>query len=101
MKSFDLSEVGLNVLLSAKSMAILFGIWLAYRVAIALYNISPLHPLYHFPGPKLAAMGFFYEGYYDWILVGRYGHEIRRMHEVYGTALSPNRPAENIYNADT
>lgn len=89
MKSFDLSEVGLNVLLSAKSMAILFGIWFAYRVAIALYNISPLHPLYRFPGPKLAAMGFFYEGYYDWILVGRYGHEIRRMHEVYGTKLSP------------
>ncbi|KAK7732416.1 hypothetical protein SLS63_005094 [Diaporthe eres] len=83
VKSFDLNGLGLNALMSARTAAILFGIWLAYRVATALYNISPLHPLYRFPGPKLAAMGFFYEGYYDWILVGRYGHEIRRMHEKY------------------
>lgn len=98
MESSDLSGLGLNVLLSVKSMAILFGIWLAYRVAIALYNISPLHPLYRFPGPKLAAMGFFYEGYYDWILVGRYGHEIRRMHEVYGTVLSPKWSSEEHFH---
>lgn len=89
VKSVDLDGLGLNALLSARTMVIVFGMWLAYRVATALYNISPLHPLYRFPGPKLAAMGFFYEGYYDWILVGRYGHEIRRMHEIYGTLLSP------------
>lgn len=92
VKSFDLDGLRLNALLSARTIVILFGIWLAYRVAIALYNISPLHPLYRFPGPKLAAMGFFYEGYYDWILVGQYGNEIRRMHEIYGTLLSPKEP---------
>lgn len=89
VKAFDLDGLGLNALLSARTMVIMFAMWLVYRVAIALYNISPLHPLYRFPGPKLAAMGFFYEGYYDWILVGRYGHEIRRMHEIYGIFLSP------------
>lgn len=94
VKAFDLNGLGLNALLSARTMVIMFGIWLAYRVAIALYNISPLHPLYRFPGPKLAAMGFFYEGYYDWILVGRYGHEIRRMHEKYGTVFSPKRSSQ-------
>jgi hypothetical protein len=83
-KPFELNGVGLHGLVSAKGIAVLFGIWLGYRVAIALYNISPLHPLYRFPGPRLAAMGYFYEGYYDWIRVGRYGHEIRRMHKVYG-----------------
>lgn len=88
VKSFDLNGLGLNALLSARTVGILLGTWLAYRVAIALYNISPLHPLYRFPGPKLAAMGFFYEGYYDWILIGQYGNEIRRMHKKYGTLLS-------------
>lgn len=52
VKSFDLNGLGLNALLSARTVAILCGIWLAYRVAIALYNISPLHPLYRFPGPN-------------------------------------------------
>lgn len=84
LKSFGLDELGLNALLSSRSVALLFATWLAYRLAIAFYNISPLHPLYRFPGPKLAAIGFFYEAYYDFILVGRYGHEIRRMHEKYG-----------------
>lgn len=100
VKSFDLNGLGLNALLSVRTVVILFGIWLAYRVAIALYNISPLHPLYRFPGPKLAAMGFFYEGYYDWILVGRYGHEIRRMHEKYGIVLSPKWSNEDLPVAD-
>lgn len=73
-----------KALLSLSTVTLLFVVWLVYRVLIALYNISPLHPLHKFPGPKLAAMGYLYEGYYDFILVGRYGHEIRRMHEKYG-----------------
>lgn len=59
-------------------------VWLAYRIAIALYNVSPFHPLARFPGPKLAAASYLYEAYYDWWLVGRYGKVIARMHEVYG-----------------
>ncbi|KUI67678.1 Trichodiene oxygenase [Cytospora mali] len=35
-------------------------------------------------------MGYFYEGYYDFILMGRYGHEIRRMHEKYGPIVRIN-----------
>jgi hypothetical protein len=75
---------GSKALLSTTNFSFLFGAWLAYKALIALYNISPLHPLYRFPGPKLAAMGYFYEGYYDFILVGRYSHEIKRMHDKYG-----------------
>lgn len=66
------------------SLCNLVILWIAYRVAIAIYNISPLHPLFRFPGPKLAAMGYGYEAYYDFILVGRYTREIQRMHEKYG-----------------
>lgn len=68
------------------SIAYLGLLWLAYRSALALYNISPYHPLARFPGPKLAAASYLYEAYYDWWLVGRYGKVIARMHERYGMA---------------
>ena len=68
-----------------KSVAYLVVAWVAYRVGIALYNISHFHPLAHFPGPKIAAASYLYEAYYDWWLVGRYGKVIARMHESYGT----------------
>jgi len=59
-------------------------VYAGYKVLVALYNISPLHPLSRFPGPKLAAAGYFYEAYYDWMRGGRYTQEIKRMHEKYG-----------------
>lgn len=71
-------------LLSLRGVANLVGLWSAYRVGVALYNISPFHPLSRFPGPKIAAVSYVYEAYYDWILVGRYGKEIKRMHDKYG-----------------
>jgi hypothetical protein len=65
-------------------------------VCIALYNISPSHPLSHFPGPKIAAASYLYEAYYDWWCVGRYGHVIKSMHDQYGPIVrlvaSPDRP---------
>jgi hypothetical protein len=70
------------------AMLAVFGVWLTYRLARALYNISPYHSLHQFPGPKLAAMSFLYEFWYDGILWGRYTHEIERMHQKYGTATS-------------
>jgi hypothetical protein len=81
-------EAGSDQLLSARnSVAAVVGIlgcWLGYRVLLIFYNLSPFHPLARFPGPKIAAASYLYEAYYDWWLVGRYGHEIRRMHEKYG-----------------
>lgn len=62
----------------------LFGLWFGYRFLLALYNISPFHPLYKFPGPKLAAASFLYEAWYDLIKVGKYSWEIKAMHEKYG-----------------
>lgn len=70
--------------LSARTVLGLAGLWLLYQVAKALYNISPLHPLSHIPGPKLSAATYIPEFYYDVILFGRYTREISRMHEQYG-----------------
>jgi hypothetical protein len=74
----------LRGLASWNSALTLVGVWFGYRLLLALYNISPLHPLARFPGPKVAAASYLYEAWYDWILVGRYGHKIREMHERYG-----------------
>jgi len=73
--------------LNLRSGVILVGMWLAYQLLRAAYNISPLHPLHRFPGPKAASMSYLYEFYFDVLLWGKYTHEIRRMHQAYGVAL--------------
>ncbi|ESU07768.1 hypothetical protein SNK03_002696 [Fusarium graminearum] len=75
---------------SFKSVATLVGVWFLYRIFVALYNISPFHPLSRFPGPKIAAVSYLYEAYYDWWRVGRYGKVIRDMHERYGPIVRIN-----------
>ena len=75
---------------SLTGVAWLVALWIAYRITIALYNISPYHPLSRFPGPKIAAASYLYEAYYDWWLVGRYGKVIARMHEKYGPIVRIN-----------
>lgn len=62
----------------------LAALWVLYRLGLALYNISWFHPLYHFPGPKFAAMSFLCEFYYDVVLSGRYTRRIEQMHQKYG-----------------
>lgn len=80
----SLNSIALERLLSPSALLGFTGVWLGYRVALALYNVSPFHPLSKFPGPKIAAASYIYEAYYDWILMGRYGRRIEKMHEQYG-----------------
>ena len=76
------------VALTPIGLLFLAGLWVGYRLAVALYNICPFHPLASFPGPKIAAASYPYEAYYDWLLGGRYGHKIRAMHERHGESTS-------------
>ncbi|KXJ89734.1 cytochrome P450 [Microdochium bolleyi] len=64
--------------------------WLAYQLIKALYNISPLHPLHHVPGPALAAATYLPEFYHDVYLGGRYTHAIQKMHDTYGPLVRVN-----------
>lgn len=68
----------------SQAFAVLITAWLGYQLLKVLYNVSPLHPLSSIPGPRLAAASYLPEFYYDVILLGRYTHQIRRMHEIYG-----------------
>ena len=49
----------------------------------ALYRLV-LSPIADFPGPRLAALTFWYEFYYDVVLQGRYTWKIKDLHERYG-----------------
>jgi cytochrome P450 len=80
----------LTSIVSLTGIGWLVALWITYRIAIAIYNISPFHPLARFPGPKIAAASYLYEAYYDWWLVGRYGKVIARMHEQYGPIVRIN-----------
>ncbi|KAK6084894.1 trichodiene oxygenase [Seiridium cupressi] len=77
-------------ILSWTNLGRLAGLWIIYGIIRALYNVSPLHPLSHIPGPKVAAATFLYEGWYDLIQGGRYTREIKRMHELYGPVVRIN-----------
>ncbi|KAF2842833.1 putative cytochrome P450 [Patellaria atrata CBS 101060] len=50
------------------------------------------HPLAKFPGPKLAALSVWYEGYYDVVGKGKYIFHVKKLHEIYGpiVRIGPN-----------
>lgn len=78
------SVLDLAVTNAPTTILYLVGISIVCGIFRAIYNISPFHPLYRFPGPKIAAASYLYEAYYDWILKGRYGKVIAQMHKTYG-----------------
>ncbi|KFY46117.1 hypothetical protein V495_02642 [Pseudogymnoascus sp. VKM F-4514 (FW-929)] len=63
--------------------------WLVYVVTQAVYRLY-FSPIANFPGPKLAAVSFWYEFYYDVVQGGQYTFEIGRMHEKYGPIIRIN-----------
>ncbi|KAF2689563.1 cytochrome P450 [Lentithecium fluviatile CBS 122367] len=74
------------------------GVALMYTVAGAVYRLY-LSPIAKFPGPKLAALTFWYEFYYDVLLKGRYTWKIKELHAKYGPVVRIN-PGE-LHVADS
>ncbi|KAI2776210.1 cytochrome P450 [Daldinia loculata] len=79
-----------------------------YFASVAFYRLF-LHPLARFPGPRLAAITRWYEGYYDIFQNGQYAFKIRQLHKEYGPIIriSPyelhvNDPAffEHLYRQE-
>lgn len=58
-----------------------------YGIGLTVYRLY-LHPLAKFPGPRLAAVTSFYEGYYEIVLKGQYSRQISKLHDQYGKTLS-------------
>lgn len=67
----------------ATSMDFIVGV--AFVVALYLFfNRLYFCPVAAFPGPRLAALTFWYEFYYDVVCKGRYTWKIQQLHEKYG-----------------
>lgn len=54
-----------------------------YLLGLAVYRLY-FSPIARFPGPKLAALSFWYEFYYDVVCGGRYWVKIIELHDRYG-----------------
>lgn len=63
------------------------GALLLYLVYLAIYRLY-LSPIAKFPGPKLAALSFWYEFYHDVVRGGKYCFKISELHDQYGTVTS-------------
>ncbi|GME40911.1 Cytochrome P450 [Neofusicoccum parvum] len=71
------------------SLVLAAGLLLAYLFYGAVYRLY-LSPIAHFPGPRLAALTFWYEFYYDVVCAGKYTWRIVEMHEKYGPVVRIN-----------
>jgi len=63
-----------------------------FVLAVVLYGLVGAlrrlftSPIARFPGPKLAALTFWYEFYFDVWCQGRYSWKIQELHKTYGTS---------------
>ncbi|KAF2656739.1 cytochrome P450 [Lophiostoma macrostomum CBS 122681] len=62
---------------------------LLYLVCGAYHRLF-LSPVAQFPGPRLAALTFWYEFWYDVVKRGKYTWKIRELHEKYGPVVRIN-----------
>ena len=81
MNEFLITMDTMTDLISLQNISI---ITLLYSGSLVFYRLF-LHPLARFPGPKLAAITLWYEGYYDVIQNGQYTFKIVELHKKYGT----------------
>lgn len=74
-----------RTMLERSIVAIIISIVVAILLflGVVLYRLF-LSPISKFPGPKLAAATYLYEGYYDIVKRGKYTFKIRDLHAKYG-----------------
>ncbi|KAL4967665.1 cytochrome P450 [Aspergillus stella-maris] len=73
----------MNLLWLLQTSAIAGLIWMITESIRRLY----FHPISHIPGPRLAALTWWYEFHYDFILSGKYVFKIQELHEQYGSII--------------
>ncbi|KAL4938414.1 hypothetical protein BDV06DRAFT_225996, partial [Aspergillus oleicola] len=66
-----------------ETTAVVSALWTAGEAIRRLY----FHPLAHIPGPRLAALTWWYEFYFDAIQPGQYVFKIQELHKQYGPII--------------
>ncbi|ETN41890.1 uncharacterized protein HMPREF1541_03829 [Cyphellophora europaea CBS 101466] len=65
------------------------GAFVLYLACLAIYRLY-FSPIARFPGPKLAAVSFWYEFYHDVVRGGQYCFKISELHDQYGPIIRIN-----------
>jgi hypothetical protein len=68
-------------------------------IAVGIYRLW-LSPIADFPGPRLAALTFWYEGYYDVVRDGQYSFKIQELHDTYGPVVRINPCELHVSDAE-
>lgn len=71
----------------------------AYLVYLAIYRLY-LSPIAGFPGPRLAALTYWYEFWYDVVAEPEYTYKIGRLHKQYGPVVRVNPDEIHILDPD-
>ncbi|KIW25414.1 hypothetical protein, variant [Cladophialophora immunda] len=72
------------------------ALWICYNVGLVIYRLY-FSPIAHFPGPKIAAVTYWYEFYYDVVLGGQYTFRILDLHKQYGPVVRINPRELHFY----
>ncbi|KAK1836967.1 cytochrome P450 CYP542B3 [Podospora conica] len=94
--------MALGELLSSASSAqvgAIVGLLAAYTLYGALWRLY-LSPIAHIPGPRLAALTWWYEFYYDIVLGGQYVFKMVDLHKQYGPIIRINPYEVHIRDPD-
>ncbi|ERF76666.1 hypothetical protein EPUS_09342 [Endocarpon pusillum Z07020] len=86
MSLFGPTDNGLKPFVTVLSAVGLVVFYLIYLVVYRLF----LSPISKFPGPKLAALTYWYEFWYDVVAEPEYTFKIGRLHKQYGSILRIN-----------
>ncbi|OJJ95900.1 hypothetical protein ASPACDRAFT_47252 [Aspergillus aculeatus ATCC 16872] len=73
----------MTLLWIVETTAVVLLLWTAAEAIRRLY----FHPIAHIPGPRLAALTWGYEFYYDAIQPGQYVFKIQELHKEYGPII--------------
>ncbi|MCJ1245681.1 hypothetical protein MMC30_002885 [Trapelia coarctata] len=89
-----------TLFLDRQSMIVLAaGITVCYTIYIGIRRLY-FSPVSNFPGPKLAAITWWYEFYYEVVLHGQFYKEIDRMHVIYGPIVRINPTEVHVKDPD-
>lgn len=73
---------------------------ISYVITLAVHRLY-LHPLAKFPGPRIAAVTSWYEGYYEIVKNGQYSRKISKLHDEYGGYIHHSHECVHLFTSIT